>query len=132
MFNKTFITEQGHTEYVPYEKMVTVNRAPTDKSVELLKEFEDRALQKIVETYFIENSVAKGVVLKTLKSPISLAETFIMVFDLNGKRHRVEKNIKEWHFYHKDIEPKPEQIFADVLRDYILQEILKGIKCVRM
>ena len=132
MFNKTFITERGHTEYVPYEKMVTVNRAPTDKSVELLKEFEDKALQKITESYFIENSVAKGVVLKTLKSPISLAETFIMVFDLNGKRHRVEKNIEEWHFYHKDIKPKPELIFADVLRDYILQEILKGIKCVRM
>ena len=132
MFNKTFITERSHTEYVPYEKTVTVNRAPTDKSVELLKEFEDKAMAKIIETYFIENAVAKGVVLKTFKNPTNLGETFIIVFELNGKRHRVEKNVEEWHYYHKDTEPRPEQVFADVLRDYVLQEILKGLRCERI
>lgn len=35
-------------EYVPYEKTVTINRAPTDKSVELLNEFEEKAIDNLI------------------------------------------------------------------------------------
>ena len=40
MFDKSYITK-GRTEYVPYEKSVTIieKRAPTDESIRLLNEF---------------------------------------------------------------------------------------------
>lgn len=129
MFDKTYLVEgKTHHEYIPYEKTVTVNRAPTDESVKLLKEFEKEALAKIAETYFIESAVANGVVLTTYSNPTDLGKTFIVVFNLNGKKHTVKHNFEEWRFYHKDIEPTPEKLFADILREYIFNEILNGIK----
>ena len=54
-----FSTTHHHTKTVnvPYEKSVTINeyKAPTDKSVELLNEFEKKAHENI-----IYKSLAKG------------------------------------------------------------------------
>jgi hypothetical protein len=41
MFDTT-IVKQGESNCVPYAKTVTINRAPTDKSVELLNEFHEQ------------------------------------------------------------------------------------------
>jgi len=45
VFNKTEIIQAPRTEYVPYEKSVTITekRAPTDESIRLAKEYEEKA-----------------------------------------------------------------------------------------
>lgn len=62
MFDKTFIgfgQTRTDTEYVPFVKEVHEFRAPTDKSVELLKEMEEAALNKFLGTYKIQNNLFK-------------------------------------------------------------------------
>lgn len=44
---KTLIIEKK--EYIPYEKTVTVNRAPTDESVKLLNEFQEKTINNLIE-----------------------------------------------------------------------------------
>ena len=45
-----YYTHKGGKEYVPYEKDVTIHehRAPTDESVRLLNEFEEKARKNII------------------------------------------------------------------------------------
>ena len=37
-----YIVRKGSTTYVPYEKVVTEKKAPTDESIKLLKEMEEK------------------------------------------------------------------------------------------
>ena len=84
------------TEYVPYEKTVTVteNRAPTDDSIRLWDEMRQKALDSIVKELTVEVSMVKATVI-VLMAPTSLAEspfelTFLGRFNLNGKDFRFE------------------------------------------
>lgn len=69
MFNKTFVTERK-TEYVPYTKEVKVieQRAPTDESLNLLREMEKKVEQRFIENHLWE-------------LPSIDAEVQVMVFD---------------------------------------------------
>lgn len=51
MFNKTILVA-GRTEYVPYEKSVTVHehKAPTDDSIKLYEEIKEKAYNSIIRT----------------------------------------------------------------------------------
>lgn len=60
MFDKINITPtRTETHFV--DRNVTVNRAPTDESVKLLKEFETAAGDKIVERFLVDTNELKCV-----------------------------------------------------------------------
>ena len=61
MFNKTIVNNP--TKLIPYDKKVTINehKAPTDESIKLLKEMEEKAFQKITEAYYIESTTINGI-----------------------------------------------------------------------
>lgn len=130
MFNKNYIMPRKETEFVPYEKTVTINRAPTDESVRLMKEFEEKALKKITDTYFVESSIAKGIVFETIINPGLKGTRYVVVFEINGKRHEVIQDFEEWKFKYRDTEATPAKIFAETIKNYLFNEILKGIKVV--
>jgi len=58
MFDKYFISKGP--SHVSHSTTVHEHRAPTDKSVELLKEFEEKAMAKIVETIVIRDTLVEG------------------------------------------------------------------------
>ena len=84
------------TEYVPYEKTVTVteHRAPTDVSIQLWDEMRQKAIDSIVKQLPVEFSEVKGTIL-VMQMPSMADENifgrkFAGKFVLNGQDHRFE------------------------------------------
>lgn len=91
MFNTYYNTNR---EYVPYEKSVNINeyRAPTNESVNLLKEFEKEALTKLIGVYEInDNSFNSS--FHIFKLPESFGYKVIGRFYLNSKEFKFEFTI---------------------------------------
>lgn len=93
MFN-TYITKKTEKEYIPYEKTITINRAPTDKSIELLKEFEEKSIQKIVDSFVINNNILNGIVV-AFSNPCTRNITYRFKFNLNGKDYNFEERAND-------------------------------------
>lgn len=87
MFNRHF---HIHPNIMVTEKRTVIEqRAPTDESVRLLKEMEEAARAKIVESLAIDTNEFKAV----LHAEYLQADDrglWVAIFDLNGKRLRVE------------------------------------------
>ena len=98
MFNKTFIYEKRSTEVIPYEKTVNINRAPTDESVKLLKEFEEKAVENIIDKIHVNDNSINGVVLVKQIQLNPFNHKFYWKFTLNGKEYRgdVELQLSSW------------------------------------
>ena len=98
MFNKTFIYEKRSTEVIPYEKTVNINRAPTDESVRLLKEFEEKAVENIIDKIHVNDNSINGVVLVKQIQLNPFNHKFYWKFTLNGKEYRgdVELQLSSW------------------------------------
>ncbi len=99
MFNKTYI-QDGRTEYVPYEKNVTINehKAPTDKSIELLNEFKDKATKDIICSIKIDENYIKGSFIAFQQSFPNDSVRFYLRFNLNGNEYLFEDNIDRREF----------------------------------
>jgi len=80
-------TEPPRTEYVT--QTVHEHRAPTDASVALLKEMEEKAAAKITEAVRLEGNGFNCVV-HTEWDALSDQTLVAVIFDLNGKRQRVD------------------------------------------
>lgn len=68
---------------------VNEHRAPTDKSVKLLREMEKAALEEVVKTVRVRNTEFDGVIHKMTKS-FDMTTLYRCVFKLNGKQMSVE------------------------------------------
>lgn len=95
-------THHHHTKTVsvPYEKNVTVHehKAPTDKSVELLNEMQEKAQRNIIATIKIEENFLKAVVIYYRDEMVMDRMTYHIRFELNGKEYMIEDHIDnfEW------------------------------------
>ncbi|MEM6737416.1 MAG: hypothetical protein AAF620_15250 [Bacteroidota bacterium] len=112
--NINLTIEQLRKEYVPYEKTVNINRAPTDESVALLNEFEEKALRNIVYKTKIEQNHLRAIAIYLQNQFVHDRIDFIVKFELNGKQFVVRDFVDnfEWRgelssayggFGHKDI-----------------------------
>gem|GEM_PF-2896609 len=75
------------TEYVT--RNVHIHRAPTDESVRLLKEMEDAAEKKIIESVHVKSNAFECVV-HVMYDVLSDDKIYRAVFSLNGKKMTVE------------------------------------------
>ena len=95
-------THHHHTKIVsvPYEKNVTVHehKAPTDKSVELLNEMQEKAQRNIIATIKIEENFLKAVAIYYRDETVMDRMTYHIRFELNGKEYMIEDHIDnfEW------------------------------------
>lgn len=84
-------------EYVPYEKTVTATitekRAPTDESVKLLNEFQEKAKENIIKSIVIDSNIAKCVCIYYQDVLFDNKILFHIRFVLNGKEHIVSDSI---------------------------------------
>lgn len=93
MFN-AYTTRYG-PDSISINKTVHEHRAPTDESVRLLREMENKATEQIIQAVRIENTEFKGV-LHTTREVLTGDVRFTIVFSLNGKKEFAEFRAKEW------------------------------------
>jgi hypothetical protein len=116
------------TEYVPYEKTVHEHKAPTDESIKLLNEMQEKARHNILATMELESNVLKanGIFFQNdhpAYNNIAIALRFI----LNGKEIIVEKQLpRGWALRNKIEEGKGTLKDDDVLK-FIIDEMSKEI-----
>ncbi len=95
-------THHHHTKTVsvPYEKNVTVNehKAPTDKSVELLNEMQEKAQRNVIATIKIEENFLKAVAIYYRDEMIMDRMTYHIRFELNGKEYTIEDYIDKFEW----------------------------------
>ena len=120
MFDVTHITKAP-----AYPQYVTVNehRAPTDESVKILRDAEDRAQKAIVQSTRVDNCPIDAV-LHQMVDHLSDKHKFACVFKLNGKKHRVDYE----HRTKFDASDADERFTAAMgVRDAIAKEIATAL-----
>mgnify|MGYP000881342611 CR=1 FL=1 len=100
---KTIYINSSHThtsELVPYEKTVTVHehRAPTDESVKLLNEFQQKAIENIITQVQIDTNEVKGMFIVLSCEPDFLHMRYVYRFILNGKEYKGEFKIESLEY----------------------------------
>lgn len=86
MFDVTHITQApAYAQHVT----VTEHRAPTDESVKILRDAEDRAQKAIVKSTRVENCPIDAVLHQSYDARND-SKIFACVFSINGKKHRAD------------------------------------------
>lgn len=110
MFNN--YTRQPAPQRVTANVHVTEQRAPTDESVRLLREMEDRAQASILSATRVQDLGIDCVIHKQ-RDMLNDRTQYAIVYSLNGKKHRVNHD-----FQHGLSESAPESVrrLCDELR----------------
>lgn len=95
---KTTNIHLHETKSVPYVKTINQttheHRAPTDKSVELLNEMQDKARKNIILQAVIDDNIFKGAVVVFYDELFTDSKIFHCRFTLNGVEYTFEEKIK--------------------------------------
>ncbi len=124
------------TQYVPYEKSVTVTekRATTDESVKLLNEFQEKAKQNLVDQIKIEDNTLNGVVLFFKQDIVHDKVQWFGKFSLNGKEHKLQGELPfgfnekisfhlQWNLLNI---PDLREVFVAEIAKALMIELMKG------
>lgn len=69
-------------------KYVTVNKAPTDDSIKLLREMESCAKKEVIKSLVLPSNDLRGVV-HYVRDYLSCNDKIVVLLKLNGKTHEV-------------------------------------------
>ncbi len=83
------IFERIDTKYIPYEKTININNAPTDESIALFNELQDKAYKSIIATATInDNNLSfQSMICKERSNIVFGGHTMYYKFTLNGKEY---------------------------------------------
>lgn len=109
-------------EFHEHNHKVNIHRAPTDDSVKLLKEMEEKAEKKITDSIRVQNSDIEMVVHHQFNY-INQQEQFAIVYKVNGKQEVVHVNCNAWENYQEKI--------LKAVSEHIAGNLLSGIKFVK-
>lgn len=116
--------ERTRTEYVT--KDVHIHHAPTDESVKLLREMEEKAKSEILGSVRLDNNQFNCVI-HYVRECISMDLVVRVMFELNGKRMNAEVRISE----HQDPTtalPKIKDKVAEIIAAEMLISAFASIK----
>ncbi len=83
-----------HSHNHSHNHKVQEYRAPTDESVRLLKELEEKALEKVLATYVVkEPNLLNGVVVAYIASADVLSTMVFTKFNLNGREYKLKTEL---------------------------------------
>ena len=127
LFSTTHI-HQGKTELVPYCKQVNVTekKAPTDESIRLLNEMQEKSKQNIIATIKIEENFLKGIAVYFQDDFVADRINYYIRFELNGKKYDIKSHLDrfEWN------EIKTKQyigLYNQVIFDHLIREFSEKI-----
>lgn len=93
MFNRTnYVTVKDGHSFIT--KTTTEYRAPTDESVRLLKEMEEKAREKIIDSFIVNDTHFECKIFQE-KDFLTLDTKFVVIYSMNGKKRTVNVRIEE-------------------------------------
>lgn len=92
MFNKTIITSPGRT-FIDHNTVTHEHRAPTDKSVQLLRDLEREAINKTLSVHRLKNNIIDAV-WHIRENHLSDTLTGICQIKINGKEFQLECDLE--------------------------------------
>lgn len=95
---KTTHIHNHKTEAVPYVKEVkiTEHRAPTDESVRLLNEMQEKAERNIIAQVRVDENHLKGTIIYFQESLPDWKYRYALKFQLNGREHIMDGDIDKF------------------------------------
>lgn len=117
MFDRTVINKGDTHTYV------TEKRAPTDESIRLLREMENKAKEEVIKSISLPSNEFSGVV-HLMRDHLSCQTNVVVLFKLNGKDHKVP--ISLYDFKDDSLEKRMEKVLNDV-SDYLSASILQNV-----
>lgn len=131
-----FSTTHHHhkVEAVAYEKKVTINeyKAPTDDSIRIFKELEQKAKDSVITSFRVENNVIKADVVVVQENLQQDSLRFVVKFKVNGNEYLVEEVIDRYEWKTEYMEKfhgfGNERIFRSVYQKFselITMELMK-------
>jgi hypothetical protein len=126
MFDRVTIQEVGK-QPVPYAKTVTVHehKAPTDESIRLYQELEQKAYDTILHRIQVnDNALNFGAIVRMPR--MTTDEKIAYIFTLNGKEITGEITVKHHEAITMDQEATARKIVEDASR-HIAVEILRNM-----
>jgi len=120
MFN-TIINHQK--EFVPYTKNVEIkeNRAPTDESLALLKEMEEKVLKKITQSFATDNNIFSAS-MSLVESEAIFKSQLLVKFQLNGKDYVFIQDLNRFKNIEENI-----KLFTTRLSEFIAKNIIEKL-----
>lgn len=85
----TYITRKGGDQYIKKDVTVTEKRAPTDESVKILMEMEEKALDKLVSITKLDSNLFKAT-WHTFNDCMSDSLNIVCRFEMNGEEERFD------------------------------------------
>ena len=99
---------------------VTENRAPTDESVKLLREMEQKAQEQVLKAISINNTEVEGV-LHMMRNPLSCTYMFRFLYQINGKKMTTDYEVNEFELpKYKWIDGLINAVATDIAREILL------------
>lgn len=117
MFDRRVINEGDTHTYV------TEKRAPTDESIRLLREMENKAKEEVIKSISLPSNEFSGVV-HLIRDHLSCQTNVVVLFKLNGKDHKVPISLDD--FKDDSLEKRMEKVLNDV-SDYLSASILQNV-----
>lgn len=100
---------------------VTEKRAPTDESVKLLREMEQRAQEQVLKAISVNNTGVEGV-LHMMRNPLSCTYTFRFLYQINGKKMTTDYEVNEFELSkYKWIDCLINAVAVDIAREILLK-----------
>ena len=109
-----------HEHY--HNHKVNIHRAPTDESVKLLKEMEEKAEKKITDSIRVKNSDIEMVVHHKFDH-LNQQDMYTVLYRLNGKKEIVRVNCNEWNNHQEEI--------LKAVSEHIAINLLSSIKFLK-
>lgn len=72
---------------------ITINRAPTDKSIELLKEMQEKAIKSIVTELKVQDNIFNGIITVFSLDYMRMQYVIYYKFKINGKDFDIKETI---------------------------------------
>lgn len=126
LFSKTYVVPGRDTHH--YHKTdVHEHRAPTDKSVELLKEFEKAARDKVIESVKVGDTKFECVV-HMMTDAMSQDHLAMAIFSLNGHKMKVTSRQPDFNTTPEQRIEALHRAIADKIAAEILLPALSSLK----
>jgi hypothetical protein len=126
MFNKTIIEgAEDNRTIINYPKTLEINekRAPTDDSIRLLKEMEEKTLDKLIIDY-VPNNVLEYIMLVKLAKVDNIDEKILVRFKINNKEYKLIIKLYSQQLLMKNGQEIMEEIHTE-LSKIIASELLE-------
>lgn len=120
MFDRLVLAAGPRSVHHSHAATITEKRAPTDESVRLLKEFEEKAEAKVVAAISVGDTTFECV-LHQQEDMLSDKLLYRAIFSLNGKKMTADYEVERWR---GDVQPH--EILSGI-RDAVAKEIATHI-----